>query len=108
MTATGHDQLTKARMANLLAANEARTKRAEDKAKLGQGRLKPATVLRKLPDHWKSAKLLELLMAIPRVGRIKAQKVSETHAISLQLRLEQLTTAQRERIAKTLETRGWS
>jgi len=92
----------------LNAANEVRMKRAEDKTKLRTGTLKPSRVIRRMPPHWESAKLYELLMPVPRVGRIKAQRMATTVGATLHTRLKDLTPAQRERIAKALEIGGWS
>jgi len=96
------------RLTALLAANKIRQARAADKTKLRNGKLSAARVLRTMPEHWESAKLYELLLPVPRVGRIKAQKTAEVYGANLHTRLGALNAGQRERLARSLERNGWA
>jgi hypothetical protein len=85
-------------------ANSLRIARGEDKKKMKRGELEPSSVLRDLPVHWNSAKLLEFLLAIPRIGRTRAHTYCKLHGVSTTRRLDELTTRQRELVARTLDT----
>ena len=108
MTIQEHNQLNAQRMRALLRGNEIRTKRAQDKARVAHGQLSAAEILRHLPQHWKSAKLVDLLLLVPKVGQVKARRMAEAQGVTLRHHLDQITLAQRRRIAEELEAKGWT
>jgi hypothetical protein len=91
-------------MEALLLANKVRTRRSEDKKDLKFGRLDGRDILRNTPSHWESAKVLDLLIALPRVGRVKALRWLNLEHISPERRLSNFTPRQRELLARHLDT----
>jgi hypothetical protein len=98
------DQATLQRMEALLLANEVRMERAQDKRDIRAGKLDARTILRDPPVHWHSAKILDLLLEMPKIGRVKANRWLKMEAISPLRRLEQFTPSQRERLARHIDT----
>jgi hypothetical protein len=98
------EQLNEQAMEALALANEVRTARTRDKKLIGLGRLEASSVLRTLPKHWTSARTVELLTALPRVGRKKAAHWLVMEQVSSHRRLRDLTERQRTRLAAHLDT----
>ena len=63
------------RMEALQRANAIRTKRAQLKRDLKGGRVRIEDVLRTPPDWIETAKVSELLLAVPKYGRVKVNKI---------------------------------
>ncbi len=100
------DQLNVEIMLRLTQANEVRFARSRDKKAIKHGRLTASTILKDVPTHWGSAQIIELLLAMPRVGRVKAQRWLNLEMISPSKRLDTLTPRQRAMLARHIDT--WS
>jgi hypothetical protein len=66
-----HDQ----RMRALQRANEIRSRRAQLKRDLKGGKVKIESLLLDPPDYVLSAKAFDMILAVPKYGRVKANKV---------------------------------
>lgn len=97
------DHLTTQRLEFLALANEIRETRAADKKLIARGQLDASTVLRTLPEHWESAKVIDLLVSIHRVGRVKAQRWCMYSRVSLHQKLDALTDRQRNMLAEHID-----
>ena len=62
------------RMEALRRANDIRVKRAQLKKDLKLGRVKLEDILRDPPDYVSTAKVLDMLMAVPKFGQVKAKR----------------------------------
>lgn len=62
------------RMDALRRANEIRVRRAQLKKDLKEGRVKVEQVLVRPPDYVETAKVFDILMAVPKFGRVKAAR----------------------------------
>ena len=62
------------RMEALKRANDIRVKRARLKKDLKDGRVRIETVLEEPPDYVSTAKVFDILMAVPKFGRVKAAR----------------------------------
>ena len=60
------------RMDALRRANDIRVQRAKLKRDLKEGRLRVEAVLEDPPDYVATAKVFDILMAVPKFGRVKA------------------------------------
>ncbi len=63
------------RMDALQRANEIRTRRAQLKRDLKAGRISIHQLLLDPPDYLETAKVFDMLLAVPKYGRVKANKV---------------------------------
>jgi hypothetical protein len=70
------------RMEALQRANEIRTKRAALKRDLKAGRASIQTLLDNPPDYIETAKVFDMLLAVPKYGRVKVSKVLQVCRIS--------------------------
>lgn len=70
------------RLAALARANQVRAKRSELKADLRAGRVLLADVLFSDTDWLQSMRVSELLLACPRVGKLKAQRAMQAAWLS--------------------------
>ena len=61
-------------MEALKRANEIRVRRAQLKKDLKDGRLQIEVVLRDPPEYVETAKVFDILMAVPKFGRVKAAR----------------------------------
>ena len=61
-------------MEALKRANEIRVRRAQLKKDLKDGRLQIEDVLRDPPEYVETAKVFDILMAVPKFGRVKAAR----------------------------------
>jgi hypothetical protein len=61
-------------MEALKRANEIRVRRAQLKKDLKDGRLQIEEVLREPPEYVETAKVFDILMAVPKFGRVKAAR----------------------------------
>jgi S13-like H2TH domain len=62
------------RMEALQRANDIRVKRAKLKKELKLGRAKIETILGNPPEYVLTAKVFDMLMAVPKFGRVKAAR----------------------------------
>ena len=83
------------RMEALQRANEIRTRRAQLKRDLKGGRRTLESVLRDPPEYVLTAKIIELLLELPRYGRVRVEQVLADCGIATNRRVEQLSDEQR-------------
>jgi hypothetical protein len=70
------------RMEALKRANDIRVQRAKLKKDLKEGRVTIETVLLDPPDYVSTAKVFDMLMAVPKFGRVKAARLLNQCRIS--------------------------
>ncbi|HWH43795.1 MAG TPA: integration host factor, actinobacterial type [Thermoleophilaceae bacterium] len=70
------------RMDALRRANDIRTQRAQLKRELKAGRTKIQTLLLDPPEYLLTAKVFDFLLAVPKYGRVKANRVLNQVRIS--------------------------
>ena len=70
------------RMEALKRANDIRVRRAQLKRELKDGRVSIEAVLRQPPEYVETAKVLDMLMAVPKFGRVKAARLLNQCRIS--------------------------
>lgn len=83
-------------------ANRIRKARAAMKRDLKAGRLKPAPLIEDPPEWLETMKLFDLLLALPAVGRVKANKIVRGAAVSPSKTVGGLSQRQRGEIAGLL------
>jgi hypothetical protein len=66
----------------LRRANDVRVKRAQLKKDLKDGRVRVESILRNPPEFVETAKVIDILMAVPKFGRVKAARFLTTCRIS--------------------------
>src|SRR5258707_12289142 len=70
------------RMDALRRANDVRVKRAKLKKDLKDGRVRIEAILDAPPEYVSTAKVIDILMAVPKFGRVKAARFLNTCRIS--------------------------
>jgi hypothetical protein len=90
------------RMDALQRANEIRTRRAQLKKDLKGGRVSIHTLLREPPDFVETAKVFDMLLAVPKYGRVKANKVLQQCRISPSKTIGGLSERQRSELVSLL------
>ncbi len=70
------------RMDALKRANDVRVRRAQLKKDLKDGRVRIEEILGNPPEYVSTAKVVDLLMAVPKFGRVKATRFLSTCRIS--------------------------
>jgi hypothetical protein len=63
-------------------ANDVRVRRAKLKKDLKDGRVRIETILGAPPEYVSTAKVIDILMAVPKFGRVKAARFLNTCRIS--------------------------
>lgn len=86
----------------LQRANEIRTRRAQLKRDLKGGRVSIHDLLLKPPEYLETAKVLDMLLAVPKIGRVKANKVLTTCRISPSKTIGGLSERQRAELVSLL------
>ena len=105
MTIVTPERTTDQRLDALQHANRVRTRRAELKREL---RVKPSTVVdvvRNPPEWVLTMKVQDLLMAVPKFGRVKVQKIMRACELSESKTVGGLSSRQRVRLAIDLMRR---
>src|SRR5438094_6108727 len=74
-TSTAPERSLTQRMDALQRANEIRTRRAQLKRDLKGGRVSIQTLLLDPPDYVETAKVFDMLLAVPKYGRVKVNKI---------------------------------
>ncbi len=97
------EQLNMQRLDALYQGNLIRFARADDKKAIRAERLSVSAILRLPPRHWQSARIGELLMAMPRVGRQKASRWCKLTPVSLDRRLCEMPERQRFLLAQHVD-----
>ena len=93
------------RLEALERANEIRSRRAEMKRDLKAGREPILPLLIDPPDWLLTMKVIELLLAMPKVGRVKADKVLKRHEISPSRTVGGISPRQRNELISALAGR---
>ncbi|HEY8407810.1 MAG TPA: integration host factor, actinobacterial type, partial [Gaiellaceae bacterium] len=70
------------RMDALRRANDVRVRRAQLKKDLKDGKVRIQTILGDPPEYVETAKVIDILMAVPKFGRVKAARFLNTCRIS--------------------------
>src|ERR671929_1550967 len=70
------------RMDALRRANDVRVRRAKLKKDLKDGRVRVEAILRDPPEFVETAKVIDILMAVPKFGRVKAARFLNACRIS--------------------------
>jgi S13-like H2TH domain len=90
------------RLAALRLANEVRLARAELKRQLAFGRIRLEEVVADPPACAATAKVYELLLAVPKIGPAKANRLLTSCRIAPTKRLTGLSTRQRHELVERL------
>ncbi|CAA9469816.1 MAG: hypothetical protein AVDCRST_MAG53-1185 [uncultured Solirubrobacteraceae bacterium] len=90
------------RMKALRLANEIRSARARLKRNLKAGRVSLRDVLREPPQCAETAKVVDMLLAVPKYGRVKANKLLKDCAIPASKTIGGLSQRQREALIASL------
>lgn len=89
-------------MSALKRANEVRTARAKLKQQLRQGKVRIEEVLATPPEHVATAKVLDLLVAVPKFGPVRAGRVLSTARVSQSKTVGGLSDRQRAQLIELL------
>jgi len=90
------------RLDALQRANKVRTQRAQLKKDLRAGRTSIHALLLNPPDYVETAKVVDMLLAVPKYGRVKAGKVLQTCRISPSKTIGGLSERQRTELVSLL------
>ena len=101
-TATVPERTHSQRMRALSRANEIRTKRAQLKRDLKAGKVKVEKLLLDPPDWVLSAKAFDMILAVPKYGRVKANKILNVCRISPSKTIGGLSERQRAELVSNL------
>jgi hypothetical protein len=93
------------RMDALQRANEIRSRRAQLKRDLKAGRQPIAELLLDPPDYLETAKVFDLLLAVPKYGRVKVNKILSTCRISPSKTIGGLSQRQRTELVDLMRRR---
>ena len=86
------------RMEALTRANDLRVKRAQLKKDLKSGAVSIEEILREPPEFVSTAKVFDMLMAVPKFGRVKAQRLLNQCRISQSKTVGGLSDRQRQEL----------
>jgi hypothetical protein len=100
--ATAPERSLHQRMIALTRANEIRTKRAQLKRDLKAGRVAIHELLMEPPTYVETAKVFDLLLAVPKYGRVKANKILTQCRISPSKTIGGLSPRQRAELVALL------
>ena len=90
------------RMDALKRANEIRTRRARLKRDLKAGRVSIHDLLLEPPEYIETAKVFDMLLAVPKYGRVKVNKVLQLCRISPSKTIGGLSQRQRTELVSML------
>ncbi len=90
------------RMDALQKANVIRTQRATLKKDLKAGRVSIHALLQDPPEYLETAKLVDMLLAVPKYGRVKVHRVLQTCRISPSKTIGGLSERQRSELVSLL------
>ena len=94
------------RMEALQRANHIRVRRAQLKKELKDGRAQIEGVLLDPPDWVSTAKVFDMLMAVPKFGRVKAARLLNQCRISQSKTVGGLSERQRTELVELFNHRG--
>ena len=86
------------RMEALQRANDIRVRRAQLKRDLKDGRVQIESILLDPPEYVSTAKVFDMLMAVPKFGRVKAARFLNTCRISQSKTVGGLSDRQRHEL----------
>jgi hypothetical protein len=86
----------------LQRANQIRTRRAQLKRDLKGGRVSIQTLLKNPPDYVETAKVFDMLLAVPKYGRVKVNKILQQCRISPSKTIGGLSERQRTELVSLL------
>ncbi|CAN5196462.1 hypothetical protein BH24ACT23_BH24ACT23_02740 [soil metagenome] len=89
-------------MKALRRANDIRTRRAQLKRDLKAGKMKVETLLMDPPEWVESAKVFDMILAVPKYGRVKANKILTQCRISPSKTIGGLSERQRAELVQML------
>ena len=89
----------------LQRANEIRTRRAQLKRDLKGARIRIDELLLAPPDYLETAKVFDMLLAVPKYGRVKVNKMLTQCRISPSKTIGGLSERQRDELVTLLRTR---
>jgi hypothetical protein len=89
----------------LARANDVRVKRAQLKKDLKDGKVKIDQILGKPPEYVETAKVIDILMAVPKFGRVKAARFLNTCRISQSKTVGGLSDRQRTELIGLFNSR---
>jgi hypothetical protein len=90
------------RLRALRRANEIRSRRAKLKRDLKASKVKVEVILRDPPDYVLSAKAFDMILAVPKYGRVKANKILTQCRISPSKTIGGLSARQRAELVAQL------
>ena len=90
------------RMTALQRANEIRTKRAELKRELKAGRVRVRSVIQEPPEYADSMRVFDVILAAPKYGRVKVNKILQSVRVSPSKTLGGLSARQRAELVSML------
>src|ERR671939_1651102 len=90
------------RMDALKRANDVRVRRAKLKRDLKDGRVRIEAILGNPPEFVETAKVIDILMAVPKFGRVKAARFLNTCRISQSKTVGGLSDRQRSELVGLL------
>jgi hypothetical protein len=93
------------RMEALQRANDIRVRRAQLKKDLKDGRAQIDTILLDPPDYVSTAKVFDMLMAVPKFGRVKAARLLNQCRISQSKTVGGLSERQRAELVNLFNNR---
>jgi hypothetical protein len=93
------------RMDALQRANQIRTRRAQLKRDLKGGRVSIHELLLDPPDYVETAKVFDMLLAVPKYGRVKVNKILNVCRISPSKTIGGLSQRQRTELVALLRRR---
>ena len=99
--ARSHDQ----RLRALEAANEIRTRRAQLKRDLKAGKIQIERLLLDPPEYLGSAKVFDVMLAVPKYGRVKVNRILNGCRISPSKTIGGLSVRQRAELVALLRRR---
>lgn len=93
------------RMDALTKANEIRTARAQLKRDLKAGRISIQKLIMNPPEYLETAKVFDMMLAVPKYGRVKVNKILQTCRISPSKTIGGLSDRQRAELVGLLKRR---
>ena len=102
MTAVTPERSPNQRLAALARANEIRSQRAQLKRDLKSGRVSIQQLLANPPSYLETAKVSDMLLAVPKYGRVKVNKILHTCRISPSKTIGGLSERQRAELVSML------
>lgn len=94
------------RMDALKRANDIRSKRAQLKKELKSGDKDIIEVLSNPPEYLKTAKVIDLVLVVPKYGRVKATRILTRCRVSQSKTVGGLSDRQRAELIEALESRA--